>query len=85
MILILGVNFRIALDTHVLSESTRISHYSTIMRSLVFSAAVDILMCFDKSLAGHVIDLTHSILDTDVGVSFTNQFSLSFDLNISSP
>lgn len=46
MILILGVNFRIALDIHVLNEDTRISHYSTIMRSLMFSAAVDTLDLF---------------------------------------
>lgn len=46
MILILGVNFKIALDIHVLTEDTRISHYSTIMKSLMFSAAIDTLDLF---------------------------------------
>lgn len=46
MILILGVNFKIALDIHVLTEDARISHYSTIMKSLMFSAAIDTLDLF---------------------------------------
>lgn len=40
------VNFKIALDIHVLNENTRISHYSTIMKSLIFSAALDTLDLF---------------------------------------
>jgi len=36
MFLILGVNFKVALDIHVLNEGTRISHYSTITSLLCF-------------------------------------------------
>lgn len=46
MFLILGVNFKIALGIHVLNEDTRISHYSTIMKSLLFSAAIDTVDLF---------------------------------------
>lgn len=40
------VNFKIALDIHVRNEDTQISHYSTIVKSLMFSAALDTLDLF---------------------------------------
>lgn len=38
-----------------------------------------------QSLAGHITDLTQSILGINIGVSFTNQLSLNFNLNTSAP
>lgn len=46
MFLILGVNFEIALDTHVWNEDTRISQYSTITKPLMLSAAIDAVDLF---------------------------------------
>lgn len=40
MFLILWVNIEIALDIHTRNEDTRISHYSAIMKSLMFSDAI---------------------------------------------
>lgn len=37
------------------------------------------------SLAGHVIDLRQCVQGINMGVSFTNQFSLSFNLNTGAP
>lgn len=39
MLLILGVDFKTALDIHVLNEDTRIPHYATSMKSVIFPAA----------------------------------------------
>lgn len=38
-----------------------------------------------QSLAGHVTDLMQSVLGINIGVSFTDQFSLNFNLNTSAP
>lgn len=82
----MGVDFKIGLDICVLNEDTRISHYATIMKSLMFPAAVDTvdLFCYvcQKPNAWQrcTTDLTQSILGISTqGVSSKNQFSLSFN------